>query len=80
MKMYLFKVVRPDSIPAFVLKAAFDELAPILTLIYQTSLDTGQVPSEWRDAWVVPVFKKGEKHKAANYHVNNMQTAETHHP
>ena len=62
-----FKATGPDSIPAFILKAAADELAPILARIYQTSLDTGQVPSDWRDAWIVPVFKKGDKHKAANY-------------
>ena len=62
-----FKATGPDSIPAFILKAAADELTPILARIYQTSLDTGQVPSDWRDALIVPVFKKGDKHKAANY-------------
>ena len=64
-----FKATGPDSIPAFtsILKAAADQLAPILARMYQTSLDTGQVPSDWRDAWIVPVFKKGDKHKAANY-------------
>ena len=63
-----FDAIGPDSIPAFVLKAAAaDEVAPILTRIYQTPLDTGQVPSDWRDAWIVPVFKKGDKIKSANY-------------
>ena len=55
------------SIQSFVFKSAADELAPILTRIYQTSFDTGQVPSDWRDAWIVPVFKKEDKHKAASY-------------
>jgi hypothetical protein len=31
------------------------------------SLDIGAVPQDWRDAWVVPIFKKGERHIAANY-------------
>ena len=31
------------------------------------SLDIGQAPSDWRDAWKVLVCKKGEKHKATNY-------------
>ena len=57
----------PDSIPAFILKAAADQLSPILTRLYQTSFDTGQIPSDWREAWIVPVFKKGDRHKAANY-------------
>ena len=62
-----FKATGPDSFPAFIIKAAADQLVPVLARIYQTSLDTGQVPSDWRDAWIVPVFKKGEKHRSANY-------------
>ena len=62
-----FKATGPDSIPAFILKAAADQLAPILTILYQTSLNSGEVPSDWKDAWIVPVFKKGDKHKLANY-------------
>ena len=62
-----FKTTGPDSIPAFILKATADQLAPILTRLYQTSLDCGEVPTEWKDAWIVPVFKKGDKHKPANY-------------
>ena len=58
-----FKATGPDSIPAFILKAAAGELALILARIYQTSLDTGQVPSDWRDAWIVPVSKKRDKHR-----------------
>ena len=62
-----FKPTGPDSIPSFVLKAAIDEFAPTLTRIYQTSLGTGQIPSDWKDAWTVSVFKKEDKHKAVNY-------------
>ena len=44
-----------------------DELAPILTQLYQYSLAEGEIPSDWRDARIVPVFKKGEKHLPSNY-------------
>jgi hypothetical protein len=37
------KAIGPDSI----LKAAADQLAPILTELYQTSLNTGVVPQDW---------------------------------
>ena len=45
-----FKATGPDSIPAFILKAAADQLAQILTILYQTSLNSGEVPSDWKDA------------------------------
>jgi hypothetical protein len=61
------KATGPDSIPAFILKTAADELAPVLTKLFQLSLDSGEVPADWRNAWVVPIFKKGERHLAANY-------------
>ena len=43
------------------------ELAPILKILFQLSLDEGTVPQEWREAWVTPIFKKGDKNQAANY-------------
>ena len=32
-----------------------------------TSLETGEVPSDWLTANVTPIYKKGEKYKAENY-------------
>lgn len=62
-----FKATGPDEIPAYILKEAADHISPYLTIIYQKSLDTGAIPDDWRAANIVPVFKKGEKHKASNY-------------
>jgi hypothetical protein len=56
------KDIGPDPIPSFILKAAADQLAQILTELYQTSLNTGVVPQDWKDAYVVPLFKKDERH------------------
>lgn len=61
------KATGPDSIPAFILKTAAEELAPFLTRLFQLSLNQGEIPSDWKNAWVVPIFKKGERHLAANY-------------
>lgn len=61
------KATGPDSIPSFILKTAAHEIAPIITKIFQTSLDTGEVPQDWKDAHVVPIFKKDERHLASNY-------------
>jgi hypothetical protein len=61
------KAAGPDEVPPYILKAAAEEIAPILTGIFQKSLDTGIVPQDWKDATIVPAFKKGDKHLASNY-------------
>ena len=43
------------------------EIAPILTEIFNQSLCEGIVPSDWRNADVAPVFKKGRKDLPENY-------------
>ena len=30
-------------------------------------MDTGEIPDYWREAHIVPLFKKGDKHLASNY-------------
>ena len=48
-------------------KSAAEELYLYSSRIYQFSLDTGSVPADWREALIVPLFKKGLKHLASNY-------------
>ena len=52
------KATGPDEVPSRILKIESEELAPALVKLYQYSIDTGEVPQEWRDANVVPIFKK----------------------
>jgi hypothetical protein len=61
------KACGPDGISPRLLKECADELGPALTLLFQTSLNTGVVPADWRTAFITPVFKKGERYKAENY-------------
>ena len=53
----------PDSIPNRILKECAEPIVPIL----QQSLDTGDLPKDWRDANISSIFKKGDKHLPANY-------------
>ena len=61
------KATGPDEIPAYILKTAADELAPALALLFQLSMDQGEIPQDWKQALVVPIFKKGDKHQPSNY-------------
>ena len=61
------KAAGPDKLKPIVLQTLHKELAPILHLIYQRSLDTGKLPSIWKEANVSPIFKKGEKSDPASY-------------
>ena len=61
-----YKAGGPDGISPRVLRELAEELAPALTIIFQSSLSTGIVPTDWRNAYVTPVFKKGEQYNPAN--------------
>ena len=63
----IHKSTGPDKISSKLLKTLALELTPVFTLLYQTSLDQGEVPDDWRTADVTPIFKKGEKCKPENY-------------
>ena len=61
------KATGPDGIPAKLLKDYAADLAPVLSHIYQASLNQGRVPADWKHAWVIPVFKKGARNSPSNY-------------
>ncbi len=61
------KASGPDGIPSYVLKELSEELAPIISQIFQQSIDTGTLPDDWLTADITAIFKKGEKSKPANY-------------
>ena len=55
------KATGPDGIPARILKATADVIAPSLTKLYNKSSRLGILPDEWKLANIVPVFKKDSK-------------------
>ena len=61
------KATGPDNLPAYFLHNFAEELSPFLTFFFQKSIDTGKIPNDWKQANVVPIFKKGDKHNAINY-------------
>ncbi|KFW95577.1 RNA-directed DNA polymerase from mobile element jockey, partial [Phalacrocorax carbo] len=61
------KSVGPDGIHTRVLRELSEELAKILSIIYQQSWLAGEVPDDWRLADVTPIYKKGWKEDLGNY-------------
>jgi hypothetical protein len=61
------KAAGPDAISPRVLKMTASVLAEPLAIIFQKSLDDGIIPSEWKKAFVTPIFKKGDKATPSNY-------------
>ena len=65
-----FKATGPDGIPARLIRKTADEIAPAVTLLFQASLDQSTVPSCWKRANVVPIFKKGCRSPSPQYSAN----------
>ena len=61
------KASGPDGIHGKVLKECKDNISPILTIIFNKSLELGKLPLDWKHANICPVYKKGDKHDAINY-------------
>ena len=61
------KATGPDAIKPVVLRSLKNQVAHILQIIFQLSLITGQIPSDWKKAIVTPLFKKGDKCDPATY-------------
>ena len=61
------KASGPDGIPSRLLQACSLEIAPSICELFNYSLHTGHIPSEWKSANVTPVHKKECKELAENY-------------
>jgi hypothetical protein len=61
------KAPGPDGLRKHDLCMAVDEISEILALIFQYSLDTGFLPTIWKQANVTPIYKSGGKQSPSNY-------------
>ena len=66
----LRKASGPNQIPCCMLQELHEELTPVFTALFKNSYETGSLPAVWKSACMgmTPVFKKGTKCDASNYH------------
>ena len=57
----------PDGIPAIVLKRAKVPMARMICKIFQTSMETGEIPASLKSAFIKGTYKGGGKTKPVNY-------------
>jgi len=51
------KACGPDRIPPRLLKETANNIAPALSLIYNTLLTQGKLPDDWKRSYIVQFFK-----------------------
>ena len=61
------KAPGPDGIAPWMLHMRGEEVTPVLTDIFQISVDEGVLPRQWREANICAIFKKGAKEEPSNY-------------
>ena len=57
----------PDKLPGRLLQSLAKEITPVVHFIFTQSLCTDELPTEWTQANVASIFKKGSKLRAVNY-------------
>jgi hypothetical protein len=61
------KCVGLDDIPSFIIKGCSDVFIPLLTHVFNLSVTCETFPSLWKEIYVVPAFKKGDRTNVKNY-------------
>ena len=62
-----YKSCGPDGVHSRLLRELALQMAGPVTALFNSTLQHGQVPDDWKKANISPIFKKGSKNLASNY-------------
>ncbi|KFQ89025.1 hypothetical protein N337_00969, partial [Phoenicopterus ruber ruber] len=74
-QLNVHKSMGPDAIHPRVVKELMDAMAEPLSIIYQRSWESEEVPVDWKLANVIPICKEGIKELPGNYRPVSLTSA-----
>ena len=66
-------VKSPDLVNAKILKESDEPIAPVLSIMFKTSYETGRLSTKWKEVNISTIYKRADKHDMENYHLISLK-------